>query len=99
MDSPLRHALTALANHQSLSEEQTAEVFGVVMSGEATPAQIGGLLLGLRAKGETADELAGATRLSLSTAIAPTHRGAARPMCSRHSAFASCWMPRTRVAC
>src|SRR3989442_3340639 len=62
MDSPLRRALTALANRQSLSEEQTAEVFGVVMSGEATPAQIGGLLMGLRAKGETADELAGAAR-------------------------------------
>jgi anthranilate phosphoribosyltransferase len=62
MDSPLRRALTALANRQSLSEDQTAEVFGVVMSGEATPAQIGGLLLGLRTKGETADELAGATR-------------------------------------
>ena len=62
MDSPLRRALSALANRQSLSEEQTAEVFGVVMSGEATPAQIGGLLMGLRAKGETADELAGATR-------------------------------------
>src|SRR5881394_1190950 len=62
MDSPLRRALVALANQQSLSEEQTAEVFGVVMSGEATPAQIGGLLLGLRTKGETADELAGATR-------------------------------------
>ena len=60
--SPLRRALSGLANRQSLSEEQTAEVFGVVMSGEATPAQIGGLLLGLRAKGETADELAGATR-------------------------------------
>lgn len=62
MDSPLRRALTALANRQSLSEDQTAEVFGVVMSGEATPAQIGGLLIGLRAKGETADELAGAAR-------------------------------------
>src|SRR6266850_2844959 len=62
MDSPLRRALTALANHQSLSEDQTADVFGVVMAGEATPAQIGGLLMGLRAKGETADELAGATR-------------------------------------
>jgi anthranilate phosphoribosyltransferase len=62
MDSPLRRALNALANHQSLSEDQTAEVFGVVMSGEATPAQIGGLLMGLRAKGETADELAGAAR-------------------------------------
>src|SRR5438874_7548069 len=60
--SPLRRALSELANRQSLSEEQTAEVFGVVMSGDATPAQIGGLLLGLRAKGETADELAGATR-------------------------------------
>ncbi|HLQ58375.1 MAG TPA: anthranilate phosphoribosyltransferase [Gemmatimonadales bacterium] len=62
MDSPLRRALTTLANRQSLSEDQTAEVFGVVMSGEATPAQIGALLMGLRAKGETADELAGAAR-------------------------------------
>jgi anthranilate phosphoribosyltransferase len=60
--SPLRRALSALANHQSLSESQTAEVFGIVMSGEATQAQIGALLMGLRAKGETADELAGATR-------------------------------------
>ena len=62
MDAPLRRALTALADRQSLSEDQTAEVFGAVMSGEATPAQIGGLLMGLRAKGETADELAGAAR-------------------------------------
>src|SRR2546428_13499753 len=62
MDSPLRRALSALANRQSLSEDQTAEVFGVVMSGEATPSQIGGLLMGLRAKGETPDELAGAAR-------------------------------------
>jgi len=60
--SPLRRALIALANRQSLSESQTAEVFGIVMSGEATPGQIGGLLMGLRAKGETADELAGAAR-------------------------------------
>src|SRR3989441_13373021 len=60
--SPLRRALIALANRQSLSEEQTAEVFGIVMNGEATPGQIGGLLMGLRAKGETADELAGAAR-------------------------------------
>jgi anthranilate phosphoribosyltransferase len=60
--SPLRRALTALANRQSLTESQTAEVFGIVMSGDASPAQIGGLLMGLRAKGETADELAGAAR-------------------------------------
>ena len=60
--SPLRRALITLANRQSLTDEQTAEVFGIVMSGEATPAQIGALLMGLRAKGETADELAGAAR-------------------------------------
>src|SRR2546425_410623 len=62
MDSPLRRALTALANRQSLSEDQTAEVFGVVMNGEATPAQIGGLLMGLRAKGGAAERPAGAVR-------------------------------------
>jgi len=60
--SPLRRALIALANRESLSESQTTEVFGIVMSGEATPAQVGGLLMGFRAKGETAAELAGATR-------------------------------------
>lgn len=60
--SPLRRTLSALANRQSLSESETTEVFDIVMSGEATPAQIGALLMGLRAKGETADELAGAVR-------------------------------------
>ncbi len=60
--SPLRRALAALANRQSLPESLTAEVFGVVMNGEATPAQIAALLMGLRAKGETADEVAGAAR-------------------------------------
>jgi anthranilate phosphoribosyltransferase len=60
--TPLRRALSALASRQSLSESHTADVFGIVMSGEATPGQIGALLMGLRAKGETADELAGAAR-------------------------------------
>src|SRR5437016_288942 len=72
MDSPLRRALSALANRQSLSEDETAEVFGVVMSGEATPAQIGGLLMGLRTKGETADELAGAARALRSAMVRVT---------------------------
>jgi anthranilate phosphoribosyltransferase len=58
--SPLRRAIAALANRQSLPETLTAEVFGVVMSGAASPAQIAALLMGLRAKGETAEEVAGA---------------------------------------
>jgi len=60
--APLQRALVALANRQSLSEQEASDVFGVVMRGEATPAQLGGLLLALRAKGETAEEVAGAAR-------------------------------------
>jgi anthranilate phosphoribosyltransferase len=44
----------------SLSEPQAREAFGIVMRGEATPAQIAALLVGLRVKGETAEEVAGA---------------------------------------
>lgn len=68
--APLQRALACLAQRQSLSEDLTAEVFGVVMRGEATPAQVGALLLGLRVKGETADEVAGAAR-ALRAAMRP----------------------------
>src|SRR3989454_7066120 len=47
---------------RSLSESQTTEAFWVVMRGEATPAQIVALLMGLRVKGETPEEVAGAAR-------------------------------------
>ncbi len=60
--SPLQRALVALANRQSLSEQEASDVFSVVMRGEASPAQLGGLLLALRVKGETPEEVAGAAR-------------------------------------
>ena len=60
--APVQEAIAALANRGSLSEQQTSEVFGCVMRGEATPAQIAALLMGLRLKGETAAEVAGAAR-------------------------------------
>lgn len=59
---PLQQAISALANRQSLSETLAAQVFDVVMRGEATPAQVAALLIGLRVKGETAEEVAGAAR-------------------------------------
>lgn len=59
---PLERAIHALANGESLSEAHAADVFGVVMRGAATPAQVGGLLMALRVKGENADEVAGAAR-------------------------------------
>ena len=42
--------------------EEAAEAFDIVMSGEATPAQIGALLMAMRVRGETVDEIAGAAR-------------------------------------
>ena len=52
-------AISRVADGRDLTRDEAREVMGVVMSGEATPAQIGGLLVGLRAKGETAEEIAG----------------------------------------
>src|SRR5439155_5090296 len=60
--APLQEALAFLANRRSLSERLTAQVFGIVMRGEATPAQVAALLMGMRVKGESAEEVAGAAR-------------------------------------
>ena len=60
LDAPLRSAIEQLAQGGTLDREATAAAFGVVMRGEATPVQIAALLMGLRAKGETAEEVAGA---------------------------------------
>ena len=60
LDAPLQRALQLLAQGASLSREAAAEAFAVLMRGEGTPVQCAALLMGLRAKGETADELAGA---------------------------------------
>ncbi len=43
-----------------LSREEATEAFDIIMSGEATPAQIGAFLMALRVRGETVDEIAGA---------------------------------------
>jgi anthranilate phosphoribosyltransferase len=60
--SSIHDAIAALADGRSLTDAQAAEVFAAVMRGSATPVQIAALLMGLRVKGETADEVAGAAR-------------------------------------
>ena len=52
-------AISTLLDGQDLSREEARSVMTEIMSGEATSAQIGGFLVALRAKGETADEIAG----------------------------------------
>jgi anthranilate phosphoribosyltransferase len=66
------HALSRLAAHEALTADEAAEAMRQVMAGEATPAQLGGLLMALRTKGETVDEIDGLARTMLAFANAVT---------------------------
>lgn len=66
----IKQAIAQVVAGSDLSTEDIAEVFGLIMEGQATPAQIGGLLIGLRMKGETPDEIAGAAQAMRSRATA-----------------------------
>ena len=58
--SDVQSLLAILANGQDLTREQSRTLFRGIMSGDATPAQIGGALMALRVKGETIPEITGA---------------------------------------
>jgi len=61
MDIPA--AIAAVIDHKDLSADDMQHVMRLIMTGEATPAQIGGFLVGLRMKGETVDEIAAAAHV------------------------------------
>lgn len=58
--SDLKQFITKVAAGQLLSAEEATQAFDIMMSGEATPSQIGGFLMALRMRGETVDEITGA---------------------------------------
>ncbi|MCG6857355.1 MAG: anthranilate phosphoribosyltransferase [Salaquimonas sp.] len=58
--SDLKSFIAKVADGASLDREETGEAFSILMSGEATPSQIGGLLMAMRVRGETEEEFAGA---------------------------------------
>jgi anthranilate phosphoribosyltransferase len=55
----IQRALQRLLDGHDLTRQEAREVMSGIMRGEATPAQIGGFLIALRVKGETANEIAG----------------------------------------
>ncbi|MDO6964089.1 anthranilate phosphoribosyltransferase [Rhizobium alvei] len=56
----LKPLLAKVANAEALTSEEARQAFDIMMSGEATPTQIGGFLMALRVRGETTDEILGA---------------------------------------
>jgi anthranilate phosphoribosyltransferase len=61
MDMP--GALRAVTERRDLSADDMRAVMRLIMTGQATPAQIGGFLVGLRMKGETVDEITAAVQV------------------------------------
>ena len=55
----LRTHIARIAGGAHLSVAEASEAFDIMMSGDATPAQMGALLMGLRVRGETVDEITG----------------------------------------
>ncbi len=60
MTASLKPVLARLGKGETLSAAEAEAAFGIVMDGQATPAQIGGMLMAMRARGETVAELTGA---------------------------------------
>ncbi len=56
----LKSIIGKVATGATLSRDEAASAFNAMMSGEATPSQMGGLLMALRVRGETVDEITGA---------------------------------------
>src|SRR5438477_1280963 len=56
----IRQILLKLCYREDLTRDEARDAFAHIMSGQATEAQIGGLLVGLAAKGTTVEELVGA---------------------------------------
>lgn len=61
--SGLKEFLPRLATGATLSETEAEAAFNIIMSGEATPSQIGAFLMALRVRGETVDEITAAAKI------------------------------------
>ncbi len=59
----MQAAIKTVLARQDLTADEMNNVMRIIMTGEATPAQIGGFLVGLRMKGETVDEIASAAKV------------------------------------
>jgi anthranilate phosphoribosyltransferase len=68
----MQTTLAKLLDGHDLTREEARETMDTIMSGEATPAQIGGFLVALRLKGETADEIAGCAE-AMRAHVLPVH--------------------------
>lgn len=65
----MKSLLAKVADGNTLDEGEAESAFGIIMSGEATPSQIGAFLMALRVRGETVAEITGAVRIMRAKAL------------------------------
>ncbi len=65
----MKQLIGEVAQGKALSVEQARHAFNIMMSGEATPAQMGGFLMALRVRGETVDEITGGAQVMREKAL------------------------------
>jgi anthranilate phosphoribosyltransferase len=65
----MQAAIAAVVDKRDLTQEEMESVMRIIMTGEATQAQIGGFLIGLRMKGETVDEITAAAKVMRELAV------------------------------
>ena len=68
--SDFKSLLAHVGQGKSLSESEAEAAFDIIMSGNATPSQMGAFLMALRVRGETVDEITGAARIMRAKAVA-----------------------------
>lgn len=71
----MQEAIAKVVNKQDLSQQEMTDVMTLIMTGEATQAQIGGFLIGLRMKGEKVEEVTAAVAVmrKLATGVSYSH--------------------------
>lgn len=74
MTAALRTLIARVAEGQHLTEQEASEAMEALIGGEATPAQMAALLVALRLKGETVEEITGCARAMRARATPIPHR-------------------------
>lgn len=98
-DTPsLKPVIAKVATGAPLTGQEAEQAFDIIMSGHATPSQIGGFLMALRVRGETVDEITGAARVMRAKAHAVKAPADAIDTCGTGGDGAGTWNISTAAA-
>lgn len=94
----LKPVIARLAQGEKLSETEAEAAFGLIMEGEATPAQMAALLMAMRVRGETVPEIAGAARAMRARMLAVDAPDGAIDTCGTGGDASGTWNISTAAA-